>query len=114
MRIDEREIKALEWGYRKRLNACDFTIFKYVVRYKYRNGLVDLEKAESYLVAYRDICKEIALQNKWAADNELVKFCNENKLSIYQYKLLYSLFTREFVEVSKYLNIIIEMESKGK
>lgn len=68
------EIDPLEYAYKNKLNPYQFNALKYITRYKYKNGIEDLEKAIHCLEEFREIaCKTntnatISAEVKFAID----------------------------------------------
>lgn len=90
-------------------NDIDFTtgnIIKYITRYKGKNGIEDLRKAQEYL---RRISKT---ENGIIPLLDLIYLCEENNLGYTQGKIIEVLLDKEYELAGKLLNNLIEKEEK--
>ena len=90
-------------------NDIDFTtgnIIKYVTRYKGKNGIEDLRKAQEYL---RRISKT---ENGIIPLLDLIYLCEENNLGYTQGKIIEVLLDKEYELAGKLLNDLIKKEEK--
>ena len=90
-------------------NNIDFVtgnIIKYITRYKGKNGIEDLRKAQEYL---RRISKT---ENGIIPLLDLIYLCEENNLGYTQGKIIEVLLDKEYELAGKLLNDLIKKEEK--
>ena len=91
-------------------NDIDFVtgnIIKYITRYKYKNGIEDLRKAQEYLKR---------LKSKWVECKislaDLIHFNTENGLDYTQGKIIELVISKKYILAKNVLNDLIEKEEK--
>ena len=91
-------------------NNIDFTtgnIIKYITRYKGKNGIEDLRKAQEYLKR---------LKSKWVECKislaDLIHFNTENGLDYTQGKIIELVISKKYILAKNVLNDLIEKEEK--
>lgn len=95
------EISPIEWSLDNNINAGEFSILRYVLRYSDKNGLEDLDKAIHY--AYILMDRPHAPKNMDAISN-INNFCVTNALVTHQHNTLVALFNQDYNEVLRGLN----------
>lgn len=81
------DIMCVMFGYKHTAEWCVQTAFKYIWRYKQKNGFEDLKKAEWYLNKFREI-HEFLMGNTRVSSSEIV--------------------SEKYIEISKSLRLSIE------
>ena len=100
------KVQPIIWALDNHINAAEFSILRYLLRYKHKNGLEDLNKALHYT--------QILMQQTFVARNEnaintIVDFCIQNELGwsiCHQRSALVALFDHDYTEVIKVINIM--------
>lgn len=96
-------IQPLDWALDNSINAAEFSILRYVLRYRDKNGLEDLDKAIHYAqILVRRDCIVINKDAKECVD----WFCNKNSLNGHQSAVLNALFDNDYVEVIAVLRMM--------
>ena len=92
------EIPPIIWALDNHINAAEFSILRYLLRYRDKNTLEDLDKAIHYT--------QILVQQRFVPKNEdainsIDDFCIKNELASYQHTALSALFDHDYNEVIK-------------
>lgn len=95
------EISPIEWSLDNHINAAEFSILRYVLRYCDKNGLEDLDKAIHYTYILMD--RPHAPKNMDAISN-INNFCITNALISHQHNTLVALFNQDYNEVLRGIN----------
>lgn len=93
-----------------RLNYFEGNVIKYVTRYKYKNGVEDLQKALHYL-HLEDELKPISYRGSFDDDDidEIGKYVVENELDDRVYWIIYHVCTHAFKSAeNEILELIME------
>lgn len=94
-------VSPIQWSLDNNINAAEFSILRYVLRYCDKNGLEDLNKAIHYTEILMD--RDIAPKNAYAISN-IRSFCVVNGLISYQQNALIALFNHDYNEVLENIN----------
>ena len=100
------KVQPITWALDNHINAAEFSILRYLLRYKNKNGLEDLNKAIHYT--------QILMQQTFVAKNEdainsIVDFCIQNNLdwsACYQRSVLVALFDHDYIEVTNIIKLM--------
>jgi hypothetical protein len=96
------KVQPLSWATQIGLNAAEFSVFKYVIRYKDKNGIEDLKKAKHCL----EYLKELIFDKKTSALN-VSDFCDINNLDKVQKETLIALIVGDYEEVDILISAMI-------
>lgn len=88
--------------------AFQANIWKYIVRYKYKNGQEDLEKA----IHYAELALELRCTGNFgvAKRNEVIRFCNINALSLAQREIVLAVAWDNYLEIINKCKNLIKSE----
>ncbi len=100
------KVQPITWALDNHINAAEFSILRYLLRYKNKNGLEDLNKALHYTQILR---QQTFVARNEDAINTIVDFCIQNELGwsiCYQRSVLVALFDHDYTEVTKIIKIM--------
>lgn len=89
------------------LNPVQFSIVKYVSRYKNKNGLQDLQKALHFCEIGAEIDKTPVSDDTFFITVALDRYTDENHLSIRQYLAIASATSKNYTMASTHIRDII-------
>ena len=92
------QIPPITWALDNHINAAEFSILRYLLRYRDKNGLEDLDKATHYTQILMD---QTFVSSNIDAIATISDFCIVNELVGYQHTALVALFDHDYIEVLK-------------
>ena len=101
-------VSPIIWAVNCHINALEFSVLKYLLRYQDKNGIEDLNKAQHCC----DMLSEQSfIPNNIDATARVNDFCMQNKLSCYQHAALSALFDHDYIELEKVITKMQEQET---
>jgi len=97
------KIQPLIWSLDNHINAAEFSVLRYLLRYKDKNGLEDLDKASHYTQILMD---QSFVSKNFDAIATVSDFCIVNELLGYQHAALVALFDHDYIEVLKVVKVM--------
>lgn len=92
------QMPPIVWVLDNHINAAEFSILRYLLRYQDKNGLEDLDKAIHYT---QILMQQAFVTNNIDAKATVSDFCIVNELVGYRHAALVALFDHDYIEVLK-------------
>lgn len=102
----------IEFAMKCQLNPVQFSIVKYVSRYKNKNGLQDLAKALHFCQIAESMDKEPIEDDIHWLTSEIYKFIHDNRMSPLQDLIISFVCTKEYDRSGNFIRkLMVELES---
>ena len=96
-------VSPINWALDNHINAAEFSILRYLLRYRDKNGIEDLDKAIHYV---QILMRHGFITKNQDAIDRIEGFCTANRLSSHQRAALVALFEHDYTEFNHIIQLM--------